>query len=636
VSGNSGVGFGGGVWNTSQAMLTVDNSTISGNSAAFGGGVENSGMVSITNSLISSNTAASLGGGVDNDGAGTVAITSSAISGNTAGGGGGITNGGALLTITNSTVYSNTADRGGGIDSSPYSTAIISNSTISTNRAPGFFGSGGGVSSNGMLTVQDGTIITENVAGGGGGGLSGGGTTTIFNSSISRNFANIGGGVWWGGAELEISSSTVSHNSSTDRGGGIWSGGSIAISNRVVSNNSAGGRGGGVFSGETTSIVGSTISNNTAASNGGGILHALFAGSLSIMNSTISGNMTLGTGGGINNYETLAVTNSTITGNSASVSGGGIYNRGFGGTATLGRTLISGNFAASGPEMRNEGTVTVNDFNLFGVNSNAGIVGFTPGATDILPSVPLSDILAPLANNGGPTPTHALVTGSPAINAVGGGCPPPSEDQRGLTRPQGTTCDIGAVEVGDFDGDGIADNLDNCPGVANLNQKDTDGDGIGDVCTYDFAVTKISASKKVNLTTAKPEQTKTIRVQIQNQSSHVETIPDAGTLAAMLGLTVEALDTPADCPDVAAAIATDNLSFPLTIKAKAKLTVPFSVTFTPDCVPDPVGSSRSNPGREDYRLSATVNHLLLDGNLDTDPTDDTLVSSTLVDVVDKR
>lgn len=140
----------------------------------------------------------------------------------------------------------------------------------------------------------------------------------------------------------------------------------------------------------------------------------------------------------------------------------------------------------------------------------------------------------------------------------------------------------------------------------------------------------------MNLTAAKPEQTKTIRVQIQNQSSQVETIPNAGTLAAMLGLTVEALDTPADCPDLAAAIVTDNFSFPLTIKAKAKLTVPFSVTFTPDCIPDPAGATGSHPGHEDYRLSATVNRFLLDGKLDTDSADDTLVSSTLIDVVDKR
>jgi uncharacterized repeat protein (TIGR01451 family) len=64
-----------------------------------------------------------------------------------------------------------------------------------------------------------------------------------------------------------------------------------------------------------------------------------------------------------------------------------------------------------------------------------------------VPNEPLDAILDPLADNGGPTQTHALVTGSPAVDAAGPGCPPPNTDQRGVSRPQGAACDIGSFEL---------------------------------------------------------------------------------------------------------------------------------------------------------------------------------------------
>jgi hypothetical protein len=101
----------------------------------------------------------------------------------------------------------------------------------------------------------------------------------------------------------------------------------------------------------------------------------------------------------------------------------------------------------------NGGTVIADNFNLFGHDGNAVMSGFSPGAADLVPTQSLSAILNPtLANNGGPTPTHALVTGSSAVDAVMDTCPPPSTDQRGVIRPQdgnqdgGATCDIGSYE----------------------------------------------------------------------------------------------------------------------------------------------------------------------------------------------
>jgi hypothetical protein len=112
----------------------------------------------------------------------------------------------------------------------------------------------------------------------------------------------------------------------------------------------------------------------------------------------------------------------------------------------LHNNLITGNNAIVGSEVSNHGVVQTSDFNIFGSNKNANVVGFSPGPTDIIPTVPSENILGPLQNNGGPTPTHALVKGSPAIDAVRNHRNCPDTDQRGMRRSQGKGCDIGAVE----------------------------------------------------------------------------------------------------------------------------------------------------------------------------------------------
>jgi hypothetical protein len=104
--------------------------------------------------------------------------------------------------------------------------------------------------------------------------------------------------------------------------------------------------------------------------------------------------------------------------------------------------------------MNDNGTVVVDNHNLFGVDGTAGVAGFSPGATDLVPpsGVLLPDILDPtLADHGGPTLTHALVPESPARNAGPPDCrdaqdQPLRQDQRGVLRPQEGRCDIGAVE----------------------------------------------------------------------------------------------------------------------------------------------------------------------------------------------
>jgi hypothetical protein len=119
------------------------------------------------------------------------------------------------------------------------------------------------------------------------------------------------------------------------------------------------------------------------------------------------------------------------------------------GTLTLNRSLVSGTMAAHGREINSTATVTADNFNLFGANGDPRVVGFTPGLTDIVPArgVRVRKILERLKDNGGPTKTHALKPGSPALDVIPFTDPScAGKDQRGVNRPQGTGCDIGAVE----------------------------------------------------------------------------------------------------------------------------------------------------------------------------------------------
>jgi hypothetical protein len=280
---------------------------------------------------------------------------------------------------------------------------------------------------------------------------------------VSGNTASSdGGGAISVFGTLTLTNSTVSGNTSYAFGGGIDTRfhGTLILTDSTVTGNSAAFVGGGMFLGYACTVTNSTISSNSAP-RGGGIANE-FA-TLTVTNSTVSGNFAQRSGGGIANLvATLTVTNSTVSGNLASLRGGGVYNVGSpyydSSLVLLRRSLFSGNTAPSGAEVFH-GTyvITVNDFNLFGqaaLTTAQALAGFTPGATNITATTDgttptaLSAILDPtLADNGGPTSTQTLVTGSPALDAspADSDCPP--IDQRGVPRPQGAACDIGAVEL---------------------------------------------------------------------------------------------------------------------------------------------------------------------------------------------
>lgn len=221
--------------------------------------------------------------------------------------------------------------------------------------------------------------------------------------------------------------------------------------------------GAGIYNdGGTVTINNSTISgNSTQNGSGGGIVNG---GTMTLNNSTVSGNSAGNGGGGIYNSGTLMLNNSTVSGNSAS-DGGGIYNQG---SVTFNRTIVSGNSATSASEVSNYyGSVTSNNYNLFGDSSQTNAQafnGFAPSGTDRTATsdgthpAAIGGILdTTLAQNGAQshTFTHALVVDSPAIDVIpitDANCNPGSSvDQRGGARANGVNqggaaCDIGAFE----------------------------------------------------------------------------------------------------------------------------------------------------------------------------------------------
>jgi CSLREA domain-containing protein len=294
---------------------------------------------------------------------------------------------------------------------------------------------------------------------------------TIRNGFVNGN----GGGIFnLNFASLTLNNSVVTGNSTiADNGGGIYNAASLTLNNTTVTLNSAGGGfaggGGGILNDEQLSINSSTVSENSAPiGGGGGILNqdggivivdrstitqnvagsdrgggGIFLageGSVTVTNSTISDNTTAGGGGGIRNFGeggpgTVTLSSNTISGNSAADGGGGVRN-------DLGSTILKNTIVANnviGGDC--SGTITSTGHNLIEDIAGCAIVGVVTG--NITGFDPL---LGPLAANGGPTQTQALLSGSPAIDVGSTDCPPPFSDQRGVARPQGSGCDIGAFE----------------------------------------------------------------------------------------------------------------------------------------------------------------------------------------------
>jgi hypothetical protein len=206
-------------------------------------------------------------------------------------------------------------------------------------------------------------------------------------------------------------------------------------------------------------VVGSTIANNSAAGNGGGIYnsapHFRQGASLMLTNSTVSGNVA-DSGGAIMNASGLGgvsatLRNSTVALNSARRAGGGIRQdngRDDSNLLALTNTIVAKNTAPQAPDVsaiNSDQGLLFASFNLIGNGSGTSIANGVNGNLVGSASAPINPRLASLALNGGPTRTHALLAGSPAID-VGATSDCEVTDQRGVSRPQGAGCDIGSYE----------------------------------------------------------------------------------------------------------------------------------------------------------------------------------------------
>jgi MBG domain (YGX type)/Right handed beta helix region/PKD domain/Matrixin len=353
-------------------------------------------------------------------------------------------------------------------------TAMLSGLTITGGNAA----NGGGVHNLGNTTLTNSTL-TGNTTAGSGGAVFSSGTLTLTNDTLTSNTTastngSEGGAVFSSGT-LNVTNSTITSNTSFFSGGGVFTSGTSTLTDCTISGNtSTVDRGGGVYNyglSATVTLNGDTLSGNYASYRGGGFGNML--GHAALTDCTISGNsLSLGSasggGGTFNKYGTTTLTNCTIASNTSAggFKAGGVFN--VSGTTSLIDCTVSGNIgqsASNGTGILNqtgttnlvntivagtvghtdvEGTFTSQGNNLIG-NIGGSSVSFGWVGSDLTgtPTALLNAQLGPLANNGGPTQTEALLPTSPALNH-GNAALAPTTDERGLTRFGNT--DIGAYE----------------------------------------------------------------------------------------------------------------------------------------------------------------------------------------------
>jgi hypothetical protein len=340
----------------------------------------------------------------------------------------------------------------------------IANGSVNMSNGAAIFNAG-------TLSVTDSAILNNTAADGFGGGIHNSGSLTVRSSHFAGNAADGeggGGGIHNAfGSTLVVIDSTFANNSAEIfGGGGLYNefSATATISNSILSQNyTSDSVGGGIQNEGIITISGSTLAGNRAFSDGGGIYNS---GDATILSSSIVSS-TAFSGGGIYTANRLALNNSTLSNNMATTQGGGIHNP-FGGELTLRNSTLSGNAANAGGGIYNDGTVDLDMIsNSIIANSTSGGdcsgVGFFAFTHSLVKDGSCANTsygdnllhvdpkLGPLTNNGGSTHTHALLSGSPAIdagdNAVCVAEPINGRDQRGAARPAGAACDIGAVEA---------------------------------------------------------------------------------------------------------------------------------------------------------------------------------------------
>jgi CSLREA domain-containing protein len=450
---------GGGVYNGFDRTLNVTGSTFSNNQAGNGGGLYNAGTATVTGSTFSANASSCI-----------IFFCSAGV------GGGGIANTGALILTGSRVVGNSSAFAGGGVST------------------------GNNLVTRGVVSAQDGTVITAVIA-----------DTDIVNNTGALFGGGIANFVFMNGtpdlalATLQVQGGSISSNVASGSaalltkiaGGGVMS----SVASAPISSN-IGGSGGGIFNAATATLTNVAVTGNSAAAvgtgeessgSGGG---AFNIGALTIDKSALTGNYVSGAGfgGAIANGvigriasifsptvsqsgvkpaaagTTLGLTNVTISGNSAPSGGGALYNIDQS-AATLNQATVANNQSgilnvpppspspSASPvppavtSVQNSIVAGNNAYNCSGTVGNGGN-NIDSGATCAFGTASNSlsgtdPKLGPLTINApGTTATHAIAADSPARDRVpssGAGCP--ATDQRGVTRPQGAGCDSGAFEL---------------------------------------------------------------------------------------------------------------------------------------------------------------------------------------------
>ncbi len=453
-SGNSGSN--GGAIDSSKGPFTVTNSTFTGNQATgggSGGAIDSSGTLSVSGGTFAGNSAQN-GGAIG--GVGTLTISGATITDNTATGEGGGVWGAGNLSINNATaITGNTAKTGGGVWND--GNLDLANVTIANNSAAK---TGGGVyNSSGSVAVTSASLSSNNAGGAGGGIYIKQGALTIDNSSVLSNIAGAsGGGIDNVGARLALNSDTVSQNTATGTGGGIFNGGNMTITIVTVAGNS-GSSGGGVYNLGTGSgaVLNATFNQNKASSgSGGGIYNA---GSLNFTNATIAQNSAQMGGGIYSSAGSLTAVNATIAENTVTAAGHGGGLDVSGGLVSIYNTIVASNVRGSSADdiyPQSLGVISLNSaFNLIGTGAGAVLSNGVNGN-----KVNISNPhLGPLAQNGGPLETIALLAGTPGSPdlAIDGGSNNlgnivvPSYDERGAERGPGGLNAGGNVDIGAYE-----------------------------------------------------------------------------------------------------------------------------------------------------------------------------------------
>ncbi len=311
---------------------------------------------------------------------------------------------------------------------------------------------------NGAVSFNDLTIANGGAASGGGILHDADSVVTINRVIFDGNTAHDTGGAILNNGTMTIDSSVFKGNSANNSGGGISNLGFATITNCLFSENSTGSNGGGIYNSDTLFIENSALDSNQAENgSGGGIYQSCVSDcKITVSSSTISRNLADDSGGGVfKNSGSVSFSNSTISNNTSSVSGGGISNFGTGDVYLVSSTL-SDNSAAVGAGIKTWDLSELNFTNTIIANSLIGEDCVSTGIISInehnlvednscSPQFSGDPDLKPLGNNGGPTETHALNSGSLAIDN-GDPLACSFHDQRGY--PRVGICDIGSYEYG--------------------------------------------------------------------------------------------------------------------------------------------------------------------------------------------